>query len=859
MAAANPERTSWSPEEPSRNLEPVWFKPFEPYISQKTQIIAAYGNLYVATARGLYALAADSGAEQWVYPTALPLGHSPTIDNGVAYVGGFDQKLHAVDATTGEGLWTFTAGAGFETNPLVVGGIVYAGNRDGRFYAIHAEGQAAGELAWSFQTGGPILYSAAYKDGVVFFASNDSHAYALQADTGALVWQSEKLAGGGFYSWWPVVYEDRVIFTASENHRVSTPPGAGSQLNQLELQELYPGYDVPPYNQLIGALSAAPGDWAPGTPTIDASVIMNYFASKPWRRTVFVLDRFTGADVATAPVLYTGTHSGTRYPPVVGADGVLYQQNNYISDPAIPGGQIAGWQPGVPYISVVSSDWGAVDEPHAASAGGSHIYWNLCCDRTMGAFDVTIPNTVFAERWAAGIRPPTGGMDPTRESLYFGYDLAEIIPGYDELYFNPGGGQGAGYAVFASQNGIYGHHGDTNAPVPYNGRLYTHRSNAIIAFGETNNDPVELPMAANPAVPGSTAPIRGEVYLRGLLADQVEKILDAGHLRPGYMSHGIFDFRSRTQDCGDYLSDYWHLPAETLYTLIIALPHLPVTLQQPVMDYLQAEYEAFPPHEINHIGWADGAAREIFDLPAEAEADLSNYPPDPRNTEYDLWGLNPFTFYATWKYAQLFGGASAIYNVSKNDLEFPPPSNALLLDNPHAHNAYIAGYLGFLELESLAGAPESVNVRTELNRLMALRAAEFTADSAYSSSNSYCRTLNIANNFMYLTPELAQYLAENVHSEVYQAILEYEAIAPYWFVSFATEGFAENAINPLYDSHAMFMAKALIIGVPQDRLEAYLDVPGFARGDLFYIQKLVAALNQVYDNQVYLPLSARLN
>jgi hypothetical protein len=80
---------------------------------------------------------------------------------------------------------------------------------------------------------------------------------------------------------------------------------------------------------------------------------------------------------------------------------------------------------------------------------------------------------------------------------------------------------------------------------------------------------------------------------------------------------------------------------------------------------------------------------------------------------------------------------------------------------------------------------------------------------------------------------------------------EYENLAPYWFVSFATEGFGENALNPLYDSQALFLAKAWILNEPGAELEKYLDVPAFARGDLFYIQKLVAAI----ENTVVAPSS----
>src|SRR5512141_333949 len=78
MAGANPQRTSWVPDAAPGLLKPIWVKPVEPYISQKVQIVAAAGKLFLSTARGLYAFDAQTGAELWVYPTELPLGHSPT-------------------------------------------------------------------------------------------------------------------------------------------------------------------------------------------------------------------------------------------------------------------------------------------------------------------------------------------------------------------------------------------------------------------------------------------------------------------------------------------------------------------------------------------------------------------------------------------------------------------------------------------------------------------------------------------------------------------------------------------------------------------------------------------------------------
>jgi hypothetical protein len=74
MAGANPERTSYTTEQINNPVQPIWYKPFAAYIPQRVQIIAAGGRLYVSTAKGLYALNANTGAEEWVFPTELPLG-----------------------------------------------------------------------------------------------------------------------------------------------------------------------------------------------------------------------------------------------------------------------------------------------------------------------------------------------------------------------------------------------------------------------------------------------------------------------------------------------------------------------------------------------------------------------------------------------------------------------------------------------------------------------------------------------------------------------------------------------------------------------------------------------------------------
>jgi hypothetical protein len=94
-----------------------------------------------------------------------------------------------------------------------------------------------------------------------------------------------------------------------------------------------------------------------------------------------------------------------------------------------------------------------------------------------------------------------------------------------------------------------------------------------------------------------------------------------------------------------------------------------------------------------------------------------------------------------------------------------------------------------------------------------------------------------------MTPELGTYLNNSIRSEVAAAITEYNATGPYWFVTRYNAAVNEGGRQNLYDSPALFQAKAMILKESRAQLTPYLDVPAFERGDLFYLQNLVAALN----------------
>ncbi len=843
--AGNAERTSWTPEEVSGQLTVDWYRPIEAYIPQNVQIIGSDGLVFISTARGLYALNATNGSEAWRFDTELPLGNSPTVANGVVYVGGYDRKLYALRVSDGVLLWAYSgAGAGYSTNPLVVDGRVILGNRDGAMYAIGAHGSAnQGQLLWKYQTGGMIDLSAAYKDGVVYFASNDNYAYALRADNGSLVWRSDKLPGDGYHSYWPVIYQDKVIFSAASGYRTGYNPGTGSikdpqgndygKIFDIERDDLYPGS---PTGTMFGN-PVSGQNWANGKTVLDASRLINYHEAKPWRRVLVVLNRSDGREYTFdsdrdgraeyMPALFWGTHSGNRYPPIVGQDGIIYFSNP-MNNNGIPQGRVMGWLPGYSMLSQVGGQ-GAIDEPQAISIGGSLIYRSLCCDRVGDWFSTT----------------------SNRSGNMWGYNntLNQQAPGYDQMWYkeymqlnDPVRLRGN----YGNVNGIYHNHGDQNPPIPYNGRVYIHRSNAIIAFGP-GSGPGRLPLLTIGSRADSQTALTTD-QLRIRLESEVQKIMATGFLRPGYYNAGQYSNYSQ-------FGSYFENPGDTLYTLSIAYPYLSTGMQNQVRGYLQTYFQTYFQNQmVARVGWATGEARESMPIPPEVEAAMNTFSASQASDSRFSWQYPPFNFYALWKYVQLVAPSEALsaYNLIVNRVQAPLPSaitNDFLNERPFELNAYIAGYIGFLRLQELANrttqdADLRNRVQNELNRLQNLRSTNFNKDTPYVPGNGsyHLRTMNISRNFIFMTPELGDYLNQSIRSRVQTAIDEYSRIAPYWFVARFNAVPNEGVRHNLYDAPALFHARAYILKQSRAELTRYLDTPAFERGDLFYIQNLVASL-----------------
>ena len=152
----------------------------------------------------------DLKSVKWKFKTGAPVIGSPTVSNGVIFIGSVDSSLYAIDQETGRQKWKFETGGGVVSTPAVAKGLVYFGSYDGNFYCVdegsgslkwkfameyekrfeakHLHGQDPKEQiipdAWDF-----FMSSPAVADDRVYFGSGDKNVYALNAQTGALVWK----------------------------------------------------------------------------------------------------------------------------------------------------------------------------------------------------------------------------------------------------------------------------------------------------------------------------------------------------------------------------------------------------------------------------------------------------------------------------------------------------------------------------------------------------------------------------------------------------------------------------------------------------------------------------------------------
>ncbi|HWY55400.1 MAG TPA: PQQ-binding-like beta-propeller repeat protein [Terriglobales bacterium] len=159
---------------------------FSPCPAVVTDIVYVGGGIYV------YALNAHNGHIIWSFGTGNTITTSPTVSDGVVYVGSQDGNLYALDAYSGVLLWSNAIGP-FVSSAAIANGVIYVGG--GKNQGLYALDARSGNVLWSFAA--QVGPSPAVADDIVYASAGNTTLYALNATTGAALWSYTVPSGLG--------------------------------------------------------------------------------------------------------------------------------------------------------------------------------------------------------------------------------------------------------------------------------------------------------------------------------------------------------------------------------------------------------------------------------------------------------------------------------------------------------------------------------------------------------------------------------------------------------------------------------------------------------------------------------------
>lgn len=314
----------------------------------------------------------------------------------------------------------------------------------------------------------------------------------------------------------------------------------------------------------------------------------------------------------------------------------------------------------------------------------------------------------------------------------------------------------------------------------------------------------------------------GAEPLKARLVAEVQKVLKAGRLAP---------FRTLYGEHGPRY--HWREPWQMVYTLSLALPHLPSELQAAGKRYLTEEIAARPPWEGALLG-PDGTKRQPDDLP---ESVFRAMPA----------GQTPTAFfpYALWVYADRSGDWQTIranWPVIQQNFQ------AKAGQRPNFETA--SGAIGMYRLAmGIADSAAARFLTLATDTLAACRnfeAVRASAHRAYTGRED--RSWGVTYAFFNLTPELARFIAgDEALAKAAEAYAEVGRWTwPLWWMAQAPVGdagyYGEGCCAGPEQRGMLFNYEAWVRKLPAAQLALYTDVPDALIGDCTYLQNLVTAI-----------------
>ncbi|HVN56218.1 MAG TPA: PQQ-binding-like beta-propeller repeat protein [Anaerolineaceae bacterium] len=131
---------------------------------------------------------ADTIKPLWTFECEDEIRGTPTLDNGILFVGSYDYNLYALNSSNGNFLWKYATDGGIVGRPVVSENTVFIGSEDRR---VHAVSIRTGKVVWTYYTDGPIRCSPRVAEGHLFVGSDDHYLHAVNIASSRRAWRVE--------------------------------------------------------------------------------------------------------------------------------------------------------------------------------------------------------------------------------------------------------------------------------------------------------------------------------------------------------------------------------------------------------------------------------------------------------------------------------------------------------------------------------------------------------------------------------------------------------------------------------------------------------------------------------------------
>ena len=178
------------------------------------------GMIYIGDSNGhVYAINQKTGKPVWTRTLDHAVTSPFVFDHNITFFTTDDGALYALRATTGEESWRFSTPQAYKfvESPTLYGNMILISDAGGTLYALQ---KTSGKVMWQFHSRRPLQasfiqpdktlrwrFSFSKNDANIFFAGMDGYIYALQLNTGRIVWEFNT---GGSITTYPEISQGKV-------------------------------------------------------------------------------------------------------------------------------------------------------------------------------------------------------------------------------------------------------------------------------------------------------------------------------------------------------------------------------------------------------------------------------------------------------------------------------------------------------------------------------------------------------------------------------------------------------------------------------------------------------------------------